>query len=79
MIKRRFYRLDHSNRDAPSGSDSSSSDSYLEAEASDDESHETEIEDRDEEENVVSDVREKGEASSSSGLCYYNCLMIFST
>ncbi|KAL8472653.1 hypothetical protein ACS0TY_029749 [Phlomoides rotata] len=66
MIKRRFYRLDHSNRDAASGSDSSSSDSYLEPEASD-ESHETEIEDGDEEENVVSDVRVKGEASSSSG------------
>ncbi|KAL3813285.1 hypothetical protein ACJIZ3_014553 [Penstemon smallii] len=59
MIKRRFYRADHGSRDAPSES-SSSSDSEVEAEATD----ETE----DEEEDIpVAEVREKDDASSSSG------------
>ncbi|KAL0450041.1 UNVERIFIED_CONTAM: hypothetical protein Slati_1560500 [Sesamum latifolium] len=62
MIKRRFYRFEHGNRDDPSES-SSSSDSEVEAEATD----ETEVEEEEDEENVAADVREKGEASSSSG------------
>ncbi|XP_011099510.1 uncharacterized protein LOC105177912 [Sesamum indicum] len=62
MIKRRFYRFEHGNRDDPSES-SSSSDSEVEAEATD----ETEVEEEEEEENVAADVREKGEATSSSG------------
>ncbi|KAG8384124.1 hypothetical protein BUALT_Bualt04G0085700 [Buddleja alternifolia] len=60
MIKRRFYRYEHGDKDIPSGS-SSSSDSEVEPVATD-ESEE------DDDENVVADVREKGEASSSSGL-----------
>lgn len=62
MIKRRFYRFEHDDRDAPSESSSSSSDSEVEAEATD----ETEDEGEDEE-NVVLDERQNGEASSSSG------------
>ncbi|KAL0343391.1 UNVERIFIED_CONTAM: hypothetical protein Sangu_1226500 [Sesamum angustifolium] len=65
MIKRRFYRFEHGNRDDPSES-SSSSDSEVEAEATD-ETEVEEEEEEEEEENVAADVREKGEASSSSG------------
>lgn len=68
MIKRRFYRFEHGNRDDPSES-SSSSDSEVEAEATD----ETEVEEEEEEENVAADVREKGEATSSSGVCNFRC------
>ncbi|PIM97506.1 hypothetical protein CDL12_30023 [Handroanthus impetiginosus] len=71
MIKRRFYRLEHGSRDAPSES-SSSSDSEVEAEATDEteveeEEEEIEEEDDDEEENVVAEAREKADVSSSSG------------
>ncbi|KAI3451798.1 hypothetical protein Pfo_008463 [Paulownia fortunei] len=66
MIKRRFYRFEHGNRDDPSESSSSSSDSEVEGEATD-ETEVEEEEEQEEEENAVSDVREKGEASSSSG------------
>lgn len=45
MIKRRFYKLDHGDRDAPSES-SSSSDSEFEAEATEDEEEE-EVEEQD--------------------------------
>lgn len=89
MIKRRFYRYEHASRDAPSESSSSSeSEVEVEAEASDGTEIEEEEEDDDdvdneeeddvdkEEENVTSDVREKGEASSSSGLCNFNWLII---
>ncbi|CAA3004490.1 Hypothetical predicted protein [Olea europaea subsp. europaea] len=61
MIKRRFYRLEHGNRDAPSDSSSSSSDSEVEAEVQ--ATEETE----DEEENEVAELRENDQASSSSG------------
>ncbi|KZV29995.1 cyclin-dependent kinase 11A-like [Dorcoceras hygrometricum] len=59
MIKRRFYRLEHGDRDAPS--DSSSSDSEVEAEATDG----TEVED--EEDNKVGELGEKENGTSSSG------------
>ncbi|XP_073293798.1 uncharacterized protein [Primulina huaijiensis] len=59
MIKRRFYRFEHGDRDAPS--DSSSSDSEVEAEANDG----TEVED--EEDNAFGEVGEKEIMSSSSG------------
>lgn len=61
MIKRRFYRIEHGNRDAPSNSSSSSSDSEVEAEV------EATEETEDEEENEVAESRENNEASSSSG------------
>ncbi|KAK6125229.1 hypothetical protein DH2020_041029 [Rehmannia glutinosa] len=71
MIKRRFYRFEHGNRDDPSGSSSSSSDSEVEGEALDEteveEDEEEEEEQDEEEENISSGVRGKGEASSSSG------------
>ncbi|XP_057770139.1 LOW QUALITY PROTEIN: rRNA biogenesis protein RRP36 [Salvia miltiorrhiza] len=69
MIKRRFYRYEHGDKDAASESSSSSSGSEVEAEATDatDIEEEEEEEEEAEEENVASDVREKGEASSSSG------------
>ncbi|XP_075475785.1 uncharacterized protein LOC142511428 isoform X3 [Primulina tabacum] len=60
MIKRRFYRFEHGDRDAPS--DSSSSDSEVEAETNDG----TEVED--EEDNEFGEVGEKEIMSSSSGL-----------
>ncbi|KAL6520140.1 hypothetical protein OROHE_017283 [Orobanche hederae] len=72
MIKRRFYRFEHGNRDDPSGSSSSSSDSEVEGDPAD----ETEVEEEDEDDDEVQEqeegnigprVREKGEASSSSG------------
>ncbi|XP_022884335.1 uncharacterized protein LOC111401034 [Olea europaea var. sylvestris] len=56
MIKSRFYRLEHGDRDASSDDYSSSSVSKVEAD-------ETE----DEEENEVAEVRKDNEASSSSG------------
>lgn len=76
MIKRRFYRETHGDKDAPSEeSSSSSSGSEVEAEATEDTDVEEEVEEEEdedkEEENVASDVREKGEASSSSGLCNF--------
>ncbi|KAM7520290.1 hypothetical protein LguiB_019252 [Lonicera macranthoides] len=58
MIKRRFYKHEHGEKDDPSDS-SSSSDSEPEAEA-------TEETDEEEEEDVVAEVREKNEACSSS-------------
>ncbi|GFQ01889.1 hypothetical protein PHJA_002332800 [Phtheirospermum japonicum] len=73
MIKRRFYRFDHGNKDDPSGSSSSPSDSESEGEATDEteveeDQDEVEVEeDDDDEENIGSDIREKLEASSSSG------------
>ncbi|KAL1536960.1 aspartic and glutamic acid-rich protein [Salvia divinorum] len=71
MIKRRFYRYEHGDKDAASGSSSSSSGSEVEAEATDDtdidEEDDDEVEVEEEKENVAPDVREGGEASSSSG------------
>ncbi|XP_004233483.1 uncharacterized protein [Solanum lycopersicum] len=55
MIKRRFYKLEHGDRDAPSQS-SSSSDSEFEAEETEDEQEEEEEE---EEEQDDSDVKEE--------------------
>ncbi|KAG6394348.1 hypothetical protein SASPL_144932 [Salvia splendens] len=66
MIKRRFYRFEHGDKDAASESSSSSSGSEMEAEATDDTDIEEEVEEE-AEENVADDVREGGEASSSSG------------
>lgn len=70
MIKRRFYRFEHGNRDDPSGSDSSSSESEVEVEPAED----TDFEEEEEEEDVDDEVKEgenvaseKGGASSSSG------------
>lgn len=64
MIKRRFYRFEHGDRDAPSDSSSSDSDAEAEAEATDG----TEDEDEDEEDNEVGEVGEKENMLSSSGL-----------
>ncbi|XP_019154948.1 PREDICTED: uncharacterized protein LOC109151392 isoform X2 [Ipomoea nil] len=51
MIKRRFYKLEHGDRDAPSESSSSSSDSELETKATEEdqgqENHEEEDDDKD--------------------------------
>ncbi|XP_075090419.1 uncharacterized protein LOC107770954 isoform X2 [Nicotiana tabacum] len=65
MIKRRFYKLEHGDRDAPSESSSSSDDSELEAAATEDE-EEYEYEDNDtkEEDDVA---RLTGGNESSSG------------
>ncbi|KAI3726439.1 hypothetical protein L1987_66236 [Smallanthus sonchifolius] len=60
MIKRRFYKQEHGDRDAPSDS-SSSSDSELDAEASVD----TE-EDNDDDDNMVMESKKKEKPSSSS-------------
>ncbi|KAI3785230.1 hypothetical protein L1987_44345 [Smallanthus sonchifolius] len=60
MIKRRFYKQDHGDKDAPSDS-SSSSDSDLDAEASVD----TEEED-DDDDNMVMESKKKDPPSSSS-------------
>lgn len=49
MIKRRFYKLEHGDRDAPSESSSSSSDSEAEAEGMEEEEEEEELEYDDEE------------------------------
>lgn len=61
MIKRRFYRFEHGDRDAPSDSSSSDSDAEAEAEATDG------TEDEDEEDNDVGEVGEKENVLSSSG------------
>ncbi|GER35609.1 nuclear factor Y [Striga asiatica] len=72
MIKRRFYRMEHGNRDDPSGSSSSDDDSEVGGDSTDetdieeDDDYEVE-EEKDEEGNAGSDDREKGQASSSSG------------
>ncbi|XP_073127377.1 uncharacterized protein [Henckelia pumila] len=62
MIKRRFYRFEHGDRDAPSDSSSSDSEVEAEAEATDG----TEVDD--EEDNEVGEVGVKENVSSSSGL-----------
>ncbi|XP_051127400.1 uncharacterized protein LOC127248891 [Andrographis paniculata] len=62
MIKRRFYRYEHGDKDAPS--ESSSSDSEVEVEATDETEYEEE-EEEEEEENENAVVRRKGETSSS--------------
>ncbi|KAM7516340.1 hypothetical protein LguiA_005923 [Lonicera macranthoides] len=59
MIKRRFYKHEHGEKDDPSDS-SSSSDSEPEAEATE------ETDEEEEEEDVVAEVRENNEACSSS-------------
>lgn len=68
MIKRRFYKLEHGDRDAPS--ESSSSDSELEAEATEESSGEEEEGDEEEEEGDDNEgeikVREKNQSHLSS-------------
>lgn len=80
MIKRRFYKLEHGDRDAPSESSSSSDDSELEAAATEDE-EEYEYEDNDtkEEDDVA---RLTGGNESSSGMfilmiCSYFLSLLF--
>lgn len=73
MIKRRFYKLEHGDRDAPSES-SSSSDSEFEAEATEDEDEEEEQDDNDTKEEHDGVTRLTGGNESSSGA--FN-LMIF--
>lgn len=65
MIKRRFYKLEHGDRDAPSES-SSSSDSLFEAEATEDEEEEEEENDNDtkEEDDDVAPLTGGNESSS---------------
>ncbi|KAL3525495.1 hypothetical protein ACH5RR_013867 [Cinchona calisaya] len=65
MIKRRFYKLEHGDRDAPSES-SSSSDSELEAEATE----ESDPEEEEEYDERVAEVRKGGAASSYSSSGY---------
>lgn len=70
MIKRRFYKHEHGDRDVPSDSDSSS-DSEMEAKSTEEEieEEEEEVEEELEEEDVVAEVRQNnGHCSSSSGL-----------
>ncbi|KAL6551828.1 hypothetical protein OROGR_007982 [Orobanche gracilis] len=73
MIKRRFYRFEHGNRDDPSGSSSSSSDSEIvgdpadETEVEEEDEDDDEVQEEQEEGNIGPDIRVKGEASSSSG------------
>ncbi|KAI5339407.1 hypothetical protein L3X38_018679 [Prunus dulcis] len=57
MIKRRFYKLEHGDRDGPSNSSSSSSDSEIEPEA---------IEDSDDDDDVVEELEEDAQACSTS-------------
>ncbi|XP_027073266.1 uncharacterized protein [Coffea arabica] len=66
MIKRRFYKLDHGDRDAPSES-SSSSDSELEAEATAETESEEEEEERGDNDDRIAEVRGGQAVSSSSG------------
>ncbi|XP_055806330.1 uncharacterized protein LOC129874955 isoform X2 [Solanum dulcamara] len=69
MIKRRFYKLEHGDRDAPSES-SSSSDSEFEAEATEDEEEEEEEEEQDDNDTKEEDdgvARMTGGNESSSG------------
>lgn len=66
MIKRRFYKLEHGDRDAPSES-SSSSDSEFEAEATEDEDEEEEQDDNDTKEEHDGVTRLTGGNESSSG------------
>lgn len=68
MIKRRFYKLEHGDRDAPSES-SSSSDSGFEAEATEDEEEE-EQDDNDTKEEDDGVARLTGGNESSSGMFY---------
>ncbi|XP_021827623.1 S-cell enriched with leucine-rich repeat-containing protein slrA-like [Prunus avium] len=56
MIKRRFYKLEHGDRDGPSNSSSSSSDSEIEPEA---------VEDSDDDD-VVEELEEDAQACSTS-------------
>ncbi|XP_009600270.1 uncharacterized protein [Nicotiana tomentosiformis] len=68
MIKRRFYKLEHGDRDAPSESSSSSDDSELEAAATEDE-EEYEYEEEDDNDTKEEDdvARLTGGNESSSG------------
>lgn len=70
MIKRRFYKLEHGDRDAPSESSSSSDDSELEAAATEDEEeYEYEEEDDNDTKEEEDDVaRLTGGNESSSGM-----------
>lgn len=65
MIKRRFYRFEHGDRDAPSDSSSSDSEGEAEAEAEATDGTEDEVE----EDNEVGEVGEKDNVLSSSGIC----------
>ncbi|KAL8231144.1 hypothetical protein R6Q57_000922 [Mikania cordata] len=60
MIKRRFYKQEHGDKDVPSDSSSSSSDSDLDAEAS------VDTEEEDDDNNMVMESKNKDEPSSSS-------------
>ncbi|CAI9110625.1 OLC1v1010684C1 [Oldenlandia corymbosa var. corymbosa] len=66
MIKRRFYKLEHGDRDAPSESSSSSSDFELEANSTD-ESEEEEVESENDDRGAELREHEAARASSSSG------------
>lgn len=71
MIKRRFYKLEHGDRDAPSES-SSSSDSEFEAEATEDEEEEEEEQEEEQHDNYTKEeddgvTRLTGGNESSSG------------
>ncbi|XP_071916370.1 uncharacterized protein [Coffea arabica] len=66
MIKRRFYKLDHGDRDAPSES-SSSSDSELEAEATAETEGEEEEEEDGDNDDRIAEARGGQAVSSSSG------------
>ena len=69
MIKRRFYKHEHGERDDPSDS-SSSSDSEPEAEATE--------ETDEEEDDVIAEVRENNEAcSSGSFISHFFLLSVF--
>lgn len=64
MIKRRFYKLDHDDRDA--SDPSSSSDSEIEAEATEEES----------EDDAIPEVKQEDEAGSTSSGEFIDLLLI---
>lgn len=84
MIKRRFYKLEHGDRDAPSESSSSSSDSEAEAEGMEDEEEDYDEEDEEQEihseeecdydhkdNEAVTEMGEKNASVSSSSGIYF--------
>lgn len=62
MIKRRFYKLEHGDRDGPSNSSSSSSDSEMEPQATDDSDEEEEEEEYD----AVQELEDDAQSCSTS-------------
>lgn len=74
MIKRRFYRVEHGDRDNATDSSSFSSDSELEVETSEEEPDNDAVAEESEDEETEDDSaielkKNRGSCSTSSGLC----------